>query len=440
MSAGGHFIADLRIVLRGRDFRRLFATRLTSQASDGAFQVALASLFFFSPQRATTAVGVATAFGVAVLPYTLVGPFAGVLLDHWRRRHVLVVANLVRAALVLVVAALVLGNVVGPLLVVTALACLSINRFFLAGLGASLPHVVVPDELVMANAVSPTCGTIATIIGGAAAVGVRELFGAAGAANALILAIAAAGFLASGLLARRMDRDLLGPEGGQHLPWRDVAAAVRGVLGGLAAALVHLRDLPGPRHALLAIGTQRFAYGMTTVTTVLLSRNYFNASSDVEAGAALLAAMVGISGTGFLLAAVVTPMATRRMGPQGWIVACSAIAAAVEASFLVTLNLAMALAAAFILGLASQGAKICVDSIVQGEVEDEYRGRVMSFYDVVFNVAFVGAAALCAVVLPADGYSRPVFATIGGIYAATAVGYARACGLGGRRSHLDQPT
>jgi hypothetical protein len=34
---------DLGSVLRGRDFRRLYATRLTSQLSDGVFQIALAS-------------------------------------------------------------------------------------------------------------------------------------------------------------------------------------------------------------------------------------------------------------------------------------------------------------------------------------------------------------------------------------------------------------
>ena len=436
MSAAGTFVADLRIVLRGRDFRRLFATRLVSQASDGAFQAGLASLFFFSPQRAATATGVATAFGVAVLPYTLVGPFAGVLLDRWRRRQVLVVANLVRALLVVGVAALVAVHVFGPLLVVAVLACLSVNRFFLAGLGASLPHVVPPDELVMANAVSPTCGTIAAILGGAVGVGMRQALRAGDSTDATILLAAAAGFAAAGLLARRMHRDLLGPDGQTRLPWHDVAAAARGVLVGLGSALVHLRDLPGPRHALLAIGANRFAYGMTTVATVLLCRNYFNDPADLDSGAQLLGAVFGITGAAFLLAALVTPMATRRLTPQGWIVVCYLLAALVIASFVVTLTLAMALVAAFVLGVATQGSKICVDAIVQGEVEDGYRGRVMSFYDVVFNVAFVGAAALCAVVLPADGYSRTVFATISGLYAATALVYGRACGLGRPRRPL----
>jgi MFS family permease len=432
VTAAGTFVADLRIVLRGRDFRRLFATRLVSQASDGAFQAGLASLLFFSPERATTASGVAAAFTVAVLPYTLVGPFAGVLLDRWRRRQVLVVANLTRAGVVVAIAALVAAGVVGALLYVAVLGCLSLNRFFLAGIGASLPHVVPDDELVMANAVSPTSGAIAAIAGGGVGLAVRESLGAGNRTDAAILLVAACGFFTAGLLARRMHRDLLGPDGTTRLPWRDVAAAVRGVLAGLGSALVHLRDLPGPRHALLAIGAHRFAYGVTTVSTVLLSRNYFNDPADLDAGAALLAAVFGISGAGFFAAALITPVATRRLGTAGWIVACYLLAALVEASFLIILTLPTALAAAFALGVAAQGSKICVDAIVQGEVEDSYRGRVMSFYDVIFNVAFVGAAVLCAMVLPADGYSVVVFAGVCALYAATAIVYGHVSGVGRR--------
>ncbi|MFZ5872771.1 MAG: MFS transporter, partial [Actinomycetota bacterium] len=108
----GTYLGDLRVVLAGAGFRRLLAVRLTSQGSDGLFQVALASLFFFSPERQPTAAGVALAFTVLLLPFTLVGPWAGVLLDRWQRRQVLVWGNVLRAVGVLVTAGLLIG--VGP--------------------------------------------------------------------------------------------------------------------------------------------------------------------------------------------------------------------------------------------------------------------------------------------------------------------------------------
>jgi len=141
------FAGDLRAVVRHRDFRRLFATRLTSQAADGMFQAALASLFFFSPERQTSAGSVAAAFATLLLPYSLVGPFAGVLLDRWRRRQVLVYANLVRAGMVLGVAALSAADVTGVPLYAAVLACLSVNRFFLATAQAVVPRLVPGQDL-----------------------------------------------------------------------------------------------------------------------------------------------------------------------------------------------------------------------------------------------------------------------------------------------------
>ncbi len=101
------FLSDLMVVLRGGNFRKLFSVRLVSQAGDGAFQVGLASLIFFSPERATTPTAVALAAVVTVVPYTLIGPFAGVLLDVWQRRQVLLLANAVRSVMVLGVATMI---------------------------------------------------------------------------------------------------------------------------------------------------------------------------------------------------------------------------------------------------------------------------------------------------------------------------------------------
>ena len=63
---------------------------------------------------------------------------------------------------------------------------------------------------------------------------------------------------------------------------------------------------------------------------------------------------------------------------------------------------------------------------MQRDVEDGFRGRVFSVYDVLFNAAFVVAVALGALVIPANGYAPWLFALLGLGYLATSWGYLRA--------------
>ena len=60
----------------------------------------------FNPERAADPWAIAGAFAVLFLPYSLLGPFAGALLDRWDRRGVLIGANLARLLLMLAVALL----------------------------------------------------------------------------------------------------------------------------------------------------------------------------------------------------------------------------------------------------------------------------------------------------------------------------------------------
>src|SRR5262249_11768541 len=154
------------VLLRFRDFRRLLAVRLLSQGADGVYQVALATYVVFSPEKQTSAGAIAAAMAVLLLPYSLVGPFAGVLLDRWRRRQVFLYGNLLRTLMACVTAVLMLGGVPDWLFYVSALCVTAVNRFILAGLSAALPRVVDDERLVMANSLSPTAGTLAATAGG----------------------------------------------------------------------------------------------------------------------------------------------------------------------------------------------------------------------------------------------------------------------------------
>ena len=91
-------------LLREKWFPWLYATRLVSQTADGVFQASLASAVFFNPDHQTDPKQAAAGFVVLLLPYSLVGPFAGVFLDRWHRQRVLVRANVIRCVFIVTTA------------------------------------------------------------------------------------------------------------------------------------------------------------------------------------------------------------------------------------------------------------------------------------------------------------------------------------------------
>ncbi|WP_327289936.1 MFS transporter [Streptomyces sp. NBC_01198] len=431
-------LRDLRDLLRLPDFRRLLGVRLLSQLSDGVFQVALAAYVVFSPEKQASPGAVASAMAVLLLPYSLIGPFTGVLLDRWRRRQVLLYCNLLRAVLCCGTAGLILLRVPDWLFYLSALSVTAVNRFVLAGLSAALPRVVDPDRLVTANALSPTAGTLAATVGGGVAF-VVHLFAAEGdGANAATVLLGSVLYLCAGLSALSLGRDLLGPEPDQVRP--QFTAALTGTAQGLTAGLRHLRRRPAAARAMTAMTAMRFCFGALTVMLLMLCRYAWSDPSDTDAGLRLLGVAVGLSAAGFFVAALVTPWATARVGTSGWIIACSAASALLLPPLALSFSVAPLMLAAFALGIATQGAKIATDTVVQAQVDDAYRGRVFSLYDVVFNVAFVGAAAIAALVLPADVRSAGLVVALALVYAATAAAMLRERDVSRGTSRAGTPT
>jgi MFS family permease len=406
-------VRDLRVLLRFGNFRRLLAVRLLSQSADGVYQVALATYVVFSPEKQTSAAAIASAMAVLLLPYSLVGPFAGVLLDRWRRRQVLLYGNVLRAVLAAVTALLIASSAPVWLFYASALSVTAVNRFVLAGLSAALPRVVDEDRLVMANSLSPTAGTLAATAGGGLAFLVRTV---ASDSDAAVVLLGSALYLCAALASLRIAPGLLGPEPERVQP--SLAAALGSTARGLVSGLRHLAEQRTAARALAAMTLMRFCYGALSVMVLMLCRY---AWSDSESdGLALLGLAVGISGAGFFVAAVATPWAVSRLGETGWIMVCAAAAALLEPALGLSFATMPILIAAFVLGLTTQGAKIATDTVVQASVDDAYRGRVFSLYDVLFNVAFVGAAGVAALMLPPDGRSIPLVVTVALIYGVVA--------------------
>ncbi|MER6382235.1 MFS transporter [Streptomyces sp. NPDC001250] len=413
-------VRDLRVLLRLRDFRRLLSVRLLSQGADGVYQVALAAYVVFSPEKQTSAAAIASAMAVLLLPYSLVGPFAGVLLDRWRRRQVLVYGNLLRALLAAATAVLMISSVPDWLFYVSALCVTAVNRFVLAGLSAALPRVVDAQRLVLANSLSPTAGTLAATAGGGLAFLVRLV---ASGSDAAVVLLGAFLYLCAALTSLSMGRNLLGPDRAPAHP--HLRTALVDTARDLLVAVRHLAE-PRRREAAWALASMtlmRFCYGALLVLLLMLCR--YTLATTPDNGLRLLGLALAVSGAGFFAAAVVTPWAVGRLGPGRWIVVCSGAATALEPALGLPFAIGPLMVAAFVLGLITQGAKIATDTIVQSSVEDGFRGRIFSVYDVLFNVAFVGAAGVAAVMLPPDGRSAVLVVLVALIYGWVAVGMAR---------------
>jgi MFS family permease len=412
----------IRHLLFRSDFRRLLATRLLSQFGDGVFQAALAGTVLFNPQRAADPIDVAAGFAILLLPYSLVGPFAGVWLDRWSRRQVLLRANVLRAGLVAVVAALVLGGVSGTGFYVAGLAVFSVNRFILAALSAGLPHTTDEPSLVSANALSTTSGAVATVVGGGAAIGLLQLTGSGDAGYAGLALSAALPYLAAAAVVAGFTRAYLGPD---HMA-RSARLSAREVAAGMVAGARHVGEHPPAAAALLAIGLHRLCYGVLTLMTLLLYRNTFGAEGGFFPGGLVgLGEVVGAGAVGTLLAAALTPAVVRRIGKPRWIVLLLTGGGIGQLALGVAFVPPTIVLAGFVLGFVGQAVKICVDTTLQESVDDDFRGRVFSVYDTLFNVTFVAALLAGAFLLPPSGISYPALGAVAAVYLLAAVGYAR---------------
>ncbi|MGY1694169.1 MFS transporter [Geodermatophilus sp. SYSU D00814] len=412
---------SVRHLLARGDFRRLLAARLLAQSGDGVLQAALAGTVLFNPQRAADPVDVAAAFAVLLLPYSVVGPFAGVWLDRWSRRQVLVRANVLRAGLVAVLAALVLAGQAGVPFYAAGLAVFAVTRFLLAALSAALPHTTDAASLVPANALSTTSGAVATVTGGVLALGLLQLGTAGDAAYAAVALSATVPYLASAAVAAGFGREYLGPDSGV----RSARLPARAVLRGMVAGARHVAQHPPAAAALAAITAHRVCYGLLTLMTLLLYRNTLTEwTGPLPGGLAGLGVVLAAGSAGTLIAAVATPPAVRRLGTRGWVVALLAGGGVLQLVLGLTFTAPGWVAAGLVLGVVAQGVKICVDATLQRSVDDDFRGRVFSVYDTLVNVAYVAALVAGALLLPESGRSVTGLLVVAAVYALTAVGYA----------------
>ncbi|WP_051393373.1 MFS transporter [Glycomyces arizonensis] len=423
MRTDGH----VRILAANRRFRRLLAVRLTSQAADGMFQASLALSVFFNPDLIggnTDPFHYAAAVALLLGPYSLLGPYVGVVLDRFSRRGLIAGANVLRAALVVVIAVTIQTGLDWTW-VLCAMVVLAANRFVLAGLGAAHPHVVEQPQLVTANSLASTLGALAYGLG-LATTGVAKLIDSDISYSMLALAAGCLYLVSAASVSAAFKRDGLGPDreyAGAAGLWAGIAATTAGMVEGCR----HLSRRRGPALVMAVQGLHRFLYGIVFIIAIALFMGFFwDLESDPARTTTItwLLVLAILGNLGVLTAAIVTPRATRAWGPKNWVVVLIALCAVVVAALAGTMRPVMFAVAVLLVNIASQGIKITVDTSLQRGVEDAYRGRVFSLNDTIYNVGYLAGLFAAAFVVPADGYAPGTLVGVAISYGVVCVGYA----------------
>ncbi len=403
---------------------RLALVRFAGQFGDGMFQAALSGAILFNPERETDPLAVAAGFAVLLLPYSLIGPYAGALLDRWDRRIVLLVANVLRAVLIAMVSVGLLAGIGETPLLLLALAVVGVSRFVLAGVSAALPRVLAQAWLVPMNSVFATVASGCAGLGAATAVGMIGLIGAGDFASAMAVAVSGAGSVVGAVLAAGFRRRVLGPASDAAARENTVHAIATGLRNGATAVWRSVQVTT----AMLGIGTHRIVFGVNSLIMVLVLRQAPVDGSGLSGGLVGFGVAIAATAAGMLVAAVVAPLLIPRLGRPRTVVVGLITAMLVQLTLVTPIAFAdsgamqraheLLLVGAFLLGLAGQTIKLTGDATMQIDIEDARRGEVFALQDTVFNITFVLAIAAAALVIPDDGRSLAVVLAGAAVYGA----------------------
>ncbi len=399
-------------VSKGSRLNRILTVRWSGQLTDGLFQSALASFVLFSPERAPDAVSAALAFAVVLLPYSLIGPYVGTFLDRFSRQRIIRNCNYIRAINLLIIAYLVNIGSTGIILTIFVLLAFGVNRLILAGLSAGLPLLVKKEELIAANALAVTGGTICVVIGGGIGIAAKNFVSqnyGADFADSMVILLAAFGFTVAALSCFRLEKMEIGPLPHEQ-PYEN--HGFKEILEGLKI----LKSHPDTLRGITAVAMQRSGITALTLMALLLERNTFNDPLDPDAGLAGFGMALAIAGIGIGLGAIISPYGVLKFGRHRWMRLLMFGCIPPLLIYAYQVNEFTMIGSAFLVGLCGQGIKVTNDALVQSKIKDEYRGRVFAFYDITVNAGIVTGAIGAALLLPDNGVTSILPITIAVIY------------------------
>lgn len=359
---------------------RLIELSAGNSASDAMVTVALASTVFFGVPVGEARGSVALYLVITMLPFALLAPFVGPILDKFRsgRRYVMAGTLFGRGLLCFAMAAAV-GPGDLPTLFIGALGVLVLSKSFNVSRAAIMPNVLPADiTLVSANARVALFTLVAAGVAVPVGAGLTAWLG-----SAVVLRIAMVAFLLLGVVAVRLPRHVDSPdleEEGESPRWRTLLKVGPAVAEAVWANLA-IRVFSGFLLFFLLFLVQDKAVPWLAVNQPWAQDPFF----DIPKTIALLAAAAGVGG----LAGAAVANWTRNHAPQLIVLVTLAVTVVTAVVTAIFFGLWAALAISLVTAFAQELGKLALDAIVQREIGEEVRSSTFGVVEAVLQLAWV---------------------------------------------------
>ncbi len=363
-------------VFRKRDFRLLWSAQLVSTIGTALTDLAAGILVFTATG---SALSVGLMFMATAIPTLIVGLIAGVFVDRYDRRKIMVISDLLRAAIVASIPFLIGINI--ALIYVAVAAVSTISQFFNPANDALLPEVATDDELAAANSWIMISSFGSTSVGFALSGLIASQFDIRWA-----FWLDALTFLFSAVLLIRV-------RVGKIETPEDTSVAV--VLSNLKDGVATLVGTPILRN-LLATGIPVYiSFGLWNVLLLPFALNALHAT-EFEYGL-----QEGLTSVGFVIGSLMMAKWANRLREGSWIVVCGIAMGIAGILYGVSTSIPIAILLVTISGFFNAPQSISRRVLLQRETPREMRGRVFSAFAVARDVTFlvgIGAAGLADVI------------------------------------------
>lgn len=398
----------LSLLTGNRDYRQLWLGQIVSQLGDWFNAVAIYALLLELTGNATS---VALMIIVQFLPMAVIGPLAGVVVDRFDRRRLMIAADVFRGALVLGLLLVHRADQVWLIYVLMG-GIVSATAFFEPARTAVIPNVTTREHLLTANALSSATWSAMLAIGAAAGGVVTAVLGREAA-----FLVNAASFFASAIFIARTRFDAAPPANTRPAG----LASVTGILDLFEAA----RYVRSDRHvaALMLVKAGWGLAGGALLLMTIFGERVFPVGGSAAAGIGVLYAARGVgAGLGPILARAwlgQQPDQMRRAIVPSYLIV---------AAFYLMLGWApnITWASIAIVGAHAAGSVLWVFSTVllQLSVPDRFRGRVFSSELAILMIISAASSYACGYALDALGMSPFALARIVGLlFIAPALGW-----------------